>query len=354
MTLKANMDKNWQFPHRRWNPLRQSWVLVSPHRTQRPWQGETGQKAAPAAVPYDPQCYLCPGNQRAGGAVNPAYEGIFSFTNDYSALLPDSPSPDNALASPLLLAEPARGLCKVICFHPDHSLTLARMTQPEIRNVVDAWTQEYGELAALDWIKYVQVFENRGAMMGASNPHPHCQIWSTSFVPDEPAAEIAAQRQHLARTGHCLLCDYLAAEEAANERIIFQNEHFTALVPWWATWPFETLLLSRRHLGAMPELTGDERDALADALKRLTTRYDNLFETSFPYTMGFHQSPTDGEAHPEGHFHAHFYPPLLRSATVRKFMVGFEMLAMPQRDITPEGAAERLRESSEVHFWPRA
>jgi len=191
-------------------------------------------------------------------------------------------------------------------------------------------------------------------MMGASNPHPHCQIWSTSFVPDEPAAEIAAQRQHLARTGHCLLCDYLAAEEAANERIIFQNEHFTALVPWWATWPFETLLLSRRHLGAMPELTGDERDALADALKRLTTRYDNLFETSFPYTMGFHQSPTDGEAHPEGHFHAHFYPPLLRSATVRKFMVGFEMLAMPQRDITPEGAAERLRESSEVHFWPRA
>ena len=352
--MKANMDKNWQFPHRRWNPLRQSWVLVSPHRTQRPWQGETGQKAAPAAVPYDPQCYLCPGNQRAGGAVNPAYEGIFSFTNDYSALLPDSPSPDNALASPLLLAEPARGLCKVICFHPDHSLTLARMTQPEIRNVVDAWTQEYGELAALDWIKYVQVFENRGAMMGASNPHPHCQIWSTSFVPDEPAAEIAAQRQHLARTGHCLLCDYLAAEEAANERIIFQNEHFTALVPWWATWPFETLLLSRRHLGAMPELTGDERDALADALKRLTTRYDNLFETSFPYTMGFHQSPTDGEAHPEGHFHAHFYPPLLRSATVRKFMVGFEMLAMPQRDITPEGAAERLRESSEVHFWPRA
>jgi UDPglucose--hexose-1-phosphate uridylyltransferase len=327
--------------------------MVSPHRTQRPWQGETGQKAAPAAVPYDSQCYLCPGNQRAGGAANPAYEGIFSFTNDYSALLPDSPSPDNALTSPLLLAEPARGLCKVICFHPDHSLTLARMTQPEIRTVVDAWTKEYRDLAALDWIKYVQVFENRGAMMGASNPHPHCQIWSTSFIPDEPAAEIAAQRQHLARTGCCLLCDYLAAEEAANERIIFQNEHFTALVPWWATWPFETLLLSRRHLGAMPELTGNERDALADALKRLATRYDNLFETSFPYTMGFHQSPTDEEAHPESHFHAHFYPPLLRSATVRKFMVGFEMLAMPQRDITPEGAAERLRACSEEHFWPR-
>jgi UDPglucose--hexose-1-phosphate uridylyltransferase len=347
------MDKNWQFPHRRWNPLRQSWVLVSPHRTQRPWQGEVGQKAAPSGSPYDPQCYLCPGNLRAGGAVNPAYEGIFTFVNDYSALLPDSPAPDNALASPLLVAEPARGLCKVICFHHDHSLTLARMTQPEIRRVVDAWAQEYKDLAGLDWIEYVQIFENRGAMMGASNPHPHCQIWSTNFVPDEPAAETHAQSEHLARTGSCLLCDYLAAEQADQSRIIFQNEHFAALVPWWAVWPFETLLVSRRHLGAMPELTADERDSLSDALKRIATRYDNLFETSFPYTMGFHQSPTDSEEHPEWHFHAHFYPPLLRSATVRKFMVGFEMLAMPQRDITPEGAAERLRACSEQHFWPR-
>jgi UDPglucose--hexose-1-phosphate uridylyltransferase len=348
------MDKNWQFPHRRWNPLRQSWVLVSPHRTQRPWQGEVGQKAAPSGSPYDPQCYLCPGNQRAGGAVNPAYEGIFSFVNDYSALLPDSPAPDLASASPLLLAEPARGLCKVICFHPDHSLTLARMTQPEIRRVVDAWAQEYTHLAALDWIEYVQIFENRGAMMGASNPHPHCQIWSTSFVPDEPADETHAQSEHLARTGSCLLCDYLKAEQADQNRIIFENEHFTALIPWWAVWPFEVLLLSRRHLGAMPELTSDERDGLSDALRRIATRYDNLFETSFPYTMGFHQSPTDQESHPEWHFHAHFYPPLLRSATVRKFMVGFEMLAMPQRDITPEGAAERLRACSEQHFWPRS
>jgi UDPglucose--hexose-1-phosphate uridylyltransferase len=246
----------------------------------------------------------------------------------------------------------------VICFHPDHSLTLARMTQPEIRRVVDTWTQEYEDLAAMDWIKYVQVFENRGAMMGASNPHPHGQIWSSDFVPDEPAAEVAAQRQHLARTGHCLLCDYLAAEEAAQKnesaRIVFQNEHFMALVPWWAIWPFEVLLVSRRHVGSMPELNGDERDSLADALKRITTRFDNLFQTSFPYTMGFHQTPTDGEAHPESHFHAHFYPPLLRSATVRKFMVGFEMLAMPQRDITPEDAAQRLRDCPEEHFWPRA
>jgi UDPglucose--hexose-1-phosphate uridylyltransferase len=331
-----------------------------------------GQKTAPAAISYDPACYLCPGNQRAGGAVNPAYDGIFSFVNDYAALLPHSPPPTHAGGSPLLRAMPARGICRVLCYHPDHSLTLARMTQGEIRPVVDAWTAHYEELGALDWIDYVQIFENRGAMMGASNPHPHGQIWSTDFVPDEPAAETKAQREHLALTGCCLLCEYLAAERAAGSRLIFENEHFAALVPYWAVWPFEVLLVSRRHLGALPELSGEERDALADALGRMAVRFDNLFETSFPYTMGFHQSPTTGvpgdrsvvagvatmaatdkSAHPEWHFHAHFYPPLLRSATVRKFMVGFEMLGMPQRDITAEGAAERLRAASEVHFWPR-
>ena len=357
------MEKKWQFPHRRWNPLRKSWVLVSPHRTQRPWQGEVAQKTAPSGVAYDPQCYLCPGNTRAGGAANPAYESTFTFVNDYAALLPDAPAPTEAPASPLLVAQPARGICKVLCFHPDHSLTLARMTQPEIRRVVNAWTKEYVELGELDWIEYVQIFENRGAMMGASNPHPHGQIWSTGFVPDESAAETAAQREHLDRTGNCLLCDYVAAERGAGERVIFENDHFAALVPWWAVWPFEVLLVSRRHLGAMPQLTPEERDGLADALERITTRFDNLFETSFPYTMGFHQTPTGAagegaivaakEKHPEWHFHAHFYPPLLRSATVRKFMVGFEMLGMPQRDITPEDAAERLRNCSEVHFWPR-
>jgi UDPglucose--hexose-1-phosphate uridylyltransferase len=328
--------------------------MVSPHRTQRPWQGEVAQKAAPSAVTYDPACYLCPGNQRAGGEINPQYDSIFTFVNDYAALLPDMPAEAEVSASPLLRAESAQGLCRVLCFHPDHSLTLARMTQPEIRRVVDAWTEQYEELRAIDWIQYVQIFENRGAMMGASNPHPHGQIWSTGFVPDEPAAETIAQRKHLAETGRCLLCDYLETELAAGERVVFVNDHFAALVPWWAVWPFEVMLVARRHIGAMPELSVEERDAFADALKRLTTRYDNLFETSFPYTMGFHQTPTDGKNYPEWHFHAHFYPPLLRSATVRKFMVGFEMLGMPQRDITPESAAEQLRRCSEVHDWPRS
>jgi UDPglucose--hexose-1-phosphate uridylyltransferase len=347
------MDTMSRFPHRRWNPLRQSWVLVSPQRTQRPWRGEIGQKALHTALSHDAECYLCPGNTRAGGEVNPAYRSVFSFVNDYAALLPESPAQVEHGDSPLLRSEAARGICKVLCYHPDHSLTLARMTKAEIRPVVDAWSAEYQELAGLEWIEYVQIFENRGAMMGASNPHPHGQIWATGFVPDEPAAETKAQWEHLALTGHCLLCAYLETERARGERIAFENEHFAALVPWWAVWPFEVLLLSKRHVAALPELTGDERDGLADALKQLTTRYDNLFETSFPYTMGFHQAPTDGNAHEEWHFHAHFYPPLLRSATVRKFMVGFEMLGMPQRDITPEAAAERLRACSEEHFWPR-
>jgi UDPglucose--hexose-1-phosphate uridylyltransferase len=350
---EPTLDAIAQSPHRRWNPLRQDWVLVSPHRTQRPWLGEVGQKAATSAVIYDPACYLCPGNARAGGAVNPAYESVFSFVNDYAALLPEASVGEETAANELLRAAPARGLCKVLCYHPDHSLTLARMAREEIRTVVDAWTREFLEIGALDWIEYVQIFENRGAMMGASNPHPHCQIWSTGFVPDEPARETAAQREYLRRNGRCLLCDYLAAELEAGERVVFANDRFVAVVPWWAVWPFEVLIVSRRHAGTLPEFDEAERDGLADALRRTTVRYDNLFETSFPYTMGFHQSPLGGGAHPEWHFHAHFYPPLLRSATVKKFMVGFEMLGMPQRDITAESAAERLRGMSEEHFWAR-
>jgi UDPglucose--hexose-1-phosphate uridylyltransferase len=327
--------------------------MVSPHRTQRPWQGEVGQKTLPSAITYDPECYLCPGNQRAGGVENPRYDSIFTFVNDFAALLPDAPASPDLPASGLLKAEAVRGICKVLCFHPDHSLTLARMMPEEIRPVIDAWASEYTELGSLDWIKYVQIFENRGAMMGASNPHPHGQIWSTGFIPDEAAIETRAQHEHLSLTGHCLLCEYLSTEQANGERMVFENDHFAAVVPWWAVWPFEVMLLSKRHVGSMPQLDSAERDALADALRRLCTRFDNLFETSFPYTMGFHQSPTDGESHEEWHFHAHFYPPLLRSATVRKFMVGFEMLGMPQRDITAESAAERLRACSETHFWPR-
>lgn len=344
-------EAKWQFPHRRWNPLRRQWVLVSPHRTARPWQGEVNRATAFGGASYDPQCYLCPGNERVGGHRNPNYNSVFSFVNDFSALLPDSPPPAEELdPSGLLHAEQERGLCKVVCFHPDHSLTLARMEQGDIRTVIDTWSDNYKELGETPWIRHVQIFENRGAMMGASNPHPHCQIWATEHIPDEPAAELEAQRAYKKEKGSCLLCDYVNLELAKGERVVVENDHFAAVVPWWAVWPFETIVLAKRHFGSMPEMSSEQRDGLADILKRLTTRYDNLFETSFPYTMGFHQSPTDGEDHSEWHFHAHFYPPLLRSATVRKFMVGFEMLGMPQRDITPEGAAERLRNLKDFHF----
>jgi UDPglucose--hexose-1-phosphate uridylyltransferase len=341
-----------QFPHRRYNPLRRQWVLISPHRTQRPWQGEVNPSSGFSDVHYDPQCYLCPGNTRAGGHITPAYESVFIFDNDYAALMADSPAPP-ADASPLLHAERERGRCKVVCFHPDHSLTLSRMQVEDIRRVVDAWTDQYLSLGREPELNYIQIFENRGAMMGASNPHPHCQIWATEHIPDEPAAEGEALRAYAAEKHSCLLCDYLRVEAKEQIRIVCENDGFAAIVPWWAVWPFETLVLAKRHLGSLAEFGDEEKSGLADILKQITTRYDNLFETSFPYTMGFHQSPADGKAHGEWHFHAHFYPPLLRSATVRKFMVGFEMLGMPQRDITPEGAAQRLRELPPIHFTQR-
>lgn len=340
----------WQAPHRRYNPLRGSWVLVSPQRTLRPWQGEVARRTHEELPHYDPACYLCPGNTRAGGLQNPKYTGVFAFDNDYAALLPDTPQIPATEHPALLLAESESGRCRVLCFHPDHSLTIARMQVEDITRVVEAWTEETRKLGAMPEIAYVQIFENRGAMMGASNPHPHCQIWASEHIPDEPQAELAAQEAYLAKHATCLLCDYLKVELEHAQRIVVENDFFVAVVPFWAVWPFETLLLSRRHLGSLEDFTPDERRALADLMKRLTTHYDNLFSVSFPYTMGFHQRPTAGGPHAEWHFHAHYYPPLLRSAEIRKFMVGFEMLGMPQRDITPEQAALRLRDTPEKHY----
>ena len=338
-------------PHRRYNPLLREWILVSPQRTQRPWQGETTKPSTTPGVHYDPACYLCPGNARSGGMRNPQYTGVFAFDNDFPALLPDSPAGVEANSSPLLVAEPERGRCRVLCFHPDHSLTLARMAVPDITRVVEAWTAETTALGEQPWINHVQIFENRGAMMGASNPHPHCQIWATEHIPDEPLRELASQQTYHEEHGSCLLCDYLRTElEHPESRVVVENEHFVALVPYWAIWPFETLVLPRRHFGSFTDLATVEQEALAAMLKAITTRYDNLFQVSFPYTMGFHQRPTHGQAHDSMHFHAHFYPPLLRSAEIRKFMVGFEMLGMPQRDLTAETAAAKLRSLPERHY----
>ncbi len=336
-------------PHRRFNPLTREWILVSPHRTKRPWQGQVEKPPPDERPAYDPNCYLCPGNTRAGGVRNPQYTSTFVFTNDFAALLPDVP-PGEVNESGLLIARSERGTCRVICFSPRHDLTLPEMEEPDIRRVVDVWTEEYLSLGANPWIHYVQIFENKGAMMGCSNPHPHGQIWANETMPVEPSKEQISLDTYREERGGCLLCDYVTLEERLNERIVCANEHFVALVPFWANWPFEMLLIARRHVPSLAELSDEERDGLANIIRRLTTRYDNLFEVSFPYSMGFHQQPTDGRDHPEWHLHAHYYPPLLRSATVRKFMVGYEMLANPQRDLTPEAAAERLRELPEVHY----
>jgi UDPglucose--hexose-1-phosphate uridylyltransferase len=338
--------------HRRRNPLTGEWVLVSPHRNERPWKGQT-EKATQADAPtYDPQCYLCPGNHRAHGAVNPDYRETFVFDNDFPALQQAAGS-DRIDRDGLMVAEAEAGVCRVICFSPRHDLTLARMAVDDIDRVVEVWGEQYRTLGALDHINAVQIFENRGEMMGASNPHPHCQVWATAALPNEMAKELAGQSAYWHEHGSPLLLDYLKLEKEARERIVFENEHFTVLVPFWATWPFETMVLPNHHVGSIAELTAAESKALAAALHALTIRYDNLFETSFPYSMGFHQRPTDGEAHAEWQLHAHFYPPLLRSATVRKFMVGFELLGSPQRDITPESAAERLRALPATHYRER-
>ena len=340
-------------PHRRFNPLTREWVLVSPHRTQRPWLGQVERLATESEPNYDPNCYMCPGNTRATGARNPVYTATFVFDNDYPALLAGTPEGEmreggRGQQDGLLVAASERGICRVVCFSPRHDLTVAKMDQAGLQRVVEVWVEQYQELGALPFINHVQIFENRGAIMGASNPHPHCQIWANANLPNEPAKELGALGAYQQTHGSCLLCDYLALERQQGERLVTENDHFSALVPFWAVWPFETMLISKRHITGLDASTDEERHGLADILKGLTTRYDHLFEVSFPYSMGFHQRPTDGHPHPEWHLHAHFYPPLLRSATVRKFMVGYEMLATPQRDITAETAATRLREMREA------
>ena len=333
-------------PHRRFNALTGDWLFVSPHRTQRPWQGrlEPSITGLPL-LDYDPGCHLCPGNVRAGGERNPAYTGTHVWTNDFPAFLPNDVSLE-ASVDPLMRAQTHAGTCRVICYSPRHDLTLAGMSVGEIRGVVDTWATQTEELEA-HW-RWVQVFENKGEMMGCSNPHPHGQIWASDFIPNEVGKELVQQHNWFKGRGTRLLADYAAREVAAGERVVVQTEHWVAVVPWWAAWPFETLLLPRRAVSRLPALTPAERDSLATILKGLLNAYDKLFDASFPYSFGWHGAPLIDAARPDGawqacQLHAHFYPPLLRSATVRKFMVGYELLAEVQRDITPERAAELLR-----------
>jgi len=339
-------------PHKRFNPLTREWVLVSPHRAQRPWQGQVEASPAEHLASYDAQCYLCPGNVRAGGARNPEYSGTFVFDNDFAALRPDMPTGD-VRESEFLVAQSEKGRCRVVCFSPRHDLTLARMDVAAIQSVVDTWAEEFVTLSREPDIQSVQIFENRGAMMGCSNPHPHGQIWTNQSIPDELARELMASREYFPGHKATLLQDYLALEEKKAERVVCSNDYFAAVVPFWAVWPFETLVISRRPLSCLTELKPEEREGLARILQQITIRYDNLFHTSFPYTMGFHQVPPERGGPSGFHLHAHFFPPLLRSAAVKKFMVGYEMLAMPQRDITPESAASILQQLPDAHYLSR-
>ncbi len=340
-------------PHRRLNPLTGEWVLVSPQRATRPWQGQI-EKAPLTSLPaYDPTCYLCPGNERAGHIRNPQYQGSFVFDNDFAALRPEANAAAEASNHGLFTALPERGLCRVVCFSPRHDLTLPELELADIEAVLAEWSAQSAGLGSLDFIQYVQVFENKGAIMGCSNPHPHSQIWANERMPNEPAKELGQQLKYFNEHGRPLLADYLGEELKRKERLIASNDHFSAVIPFWAVWPFEVLVIAHENKARLPDLNSAEIASLASLFKSVTSRYDNLFETSFPYSMGFHQAPYDGQAHPEWTLHAHFYPPLLRSASVRKFMVGYELLAMPQRDITPEVAAERLRSLPETYYKVR-
>ena len=336
-----------EHPHRRFNPLTGEWVLVSPHRAKRPWQGQQETLNIESLPNYDDSCFLCPTNTRISGDVNPNYQGTFVFKNDFAALTeqtPDSPVSDD----PLFQLHSAKGESRVICFSPDHSRTLPELSLEEIGHVITTWIEQTEELSQR--YPWVQVFENKGAVMGCSNPHPHGQLWGCDFLPNEIAREEQHQRDWLAEHGRPLLVDYVERELQDRSRIVVETAHWLAVVPFWAAWPFETLLLPKRHVPSLLDLTPELQQDLAIALKELTSRYDNLFECSFPYSMGWHFAPPRSDCPEAWQLHAHFYPPLLRSATVRKFMVGFEMLAETQRDLTPEQAAERLRALSPIHY----
>lgn len=334
-----------EHPHQRFDPLSGRWCLVSPHRAKRPWQGQRDEPDRDTLPSHDPDCYLCAGNRRVSGDLNPDYQDCFVFDNDFPALLDNTPAPTKT--DPLFQISSARGASRVICYTPDHSKSLAELTQAELGAVIDTWCGEAAMLGAR--YRYVQIFENKGAQMGCSNPHPHGQIWATDFLPDSIVTECQTQAAWLLEHGTPMLTQ-LATREAGGPRVVVESVHWLAIVPWWAVWPYETLLLPRFAVSRLPDLSDAQQDDLARVLQELTIRYDNLFETSFPYSFGWHSAPTDGCDHPGFQLHAHFYPPLLRSASVRKFMVGYELLAEAQRDLTPEQAAEKLRNVSERHY----
>ena len=338
--------------HRRLNVLTGEWILVSPQRTKRPWQGKTEDIVFKSRAVYDKKCYLCPGNPRADGHLNPEYSGSFVFTNDYSALMADGPG-GSLNVGDLLIAKGETGICKVISFSSRHDLTLPELPKAHIKKIIDLWALEYQELASKSWVKYIQIFENKGSVMGCSNAHPHGQIWAQGSLPVEIVKETIQQREFFLKKGRTLLSSYLQLEIEEKVRMVFENAHFAVIVPFWAVWPYETIIISKRHVTAITQFSEKERLSLADAIREITIRYDNVFETSFPYSAGMHQAPVNDGDHTEWHWHMHFYPPLLRSATVKKFMVGYEMLANPQRDITAEYAAEVLRSVSNVHYKSR-
>ena len=338
-----------EHPHTRFNLLTGEWILVSPHRTKRPWQGKMEIVPADGRPSYDPACYLCPGNTRADDSLNPSYTNSFVFTNDFASLVSTAPQGEINIEG-LLKAGSEKGTCRVISFSPDHSLTLPLLSVEAIEKVIELWQSEYKDLSEDVSLKYIQIFENKGDIMGCSNPHPHGQIWASSSIPLEVVKETREQKKYFEEKGRSLLSDYVALELKQAERIVLENEHFVALVPFWAVWPFETMIVSKRIVQNILQFSDEEKIAFAELLKKLTAKYDNLFEVSFPYSAGMHQAPVNDGPHPEWHWHMHFYPPLLRSASVKKFMVGYEMLANPQRDVTPEWAAEKLRNLSAVHY----